>query len=168
MTAPANYVETDPLPNHSTLKAQIQEDVKSAMRARDKERLAALRLITAAIKQKEIDDRVEVTDNDVIAVLDKMSKQRKDSFEQYNAAGRDDLAAQESFELQVIGAYLPDQLNEVELSQAIERAFNSVQPESARDMGKIMGVLRPDLQGRADMAEVSRRVKTKLSTLEAN
>lgn len=138
------------------------------MRARDKERLAALRLITAAIKQKEIDDRVEVTDNDVIAVLDKMSKQRKDSFEQYNAAGRDDLAAQESFELQVIGAYLPDQLNEVELSQAIERAFNSVQPESARDMGKIMGVLRPDLQGRADMAEVSRRVKTKLSTLEAN
>jgi len=156
------------LPNPPALKAQIQEDVKSAMRARDKERLAALRLITAAIKQKEIDDRVEVTDNDVIAVLDKMSKQRKDSFEQYNAAGRDDLAAQESFELQVIGAYLPDQLNEVELSQAIERAFNSVQPESARDMGKIMGVLRPDLQGRADMAEVSRRVKTKLSTLEAN
>lgn len=156
------------MPNPPALKAQIQEDVKSAMRARDKERLAALRLITAAIKQKEIDDRVEVTDNDVIAVLDKMSKQRKDSFEQYNAAGRDDLAAQESFELQVIGAYLPDQLNEVELSQAIERAFNSVQPESARDMGKIMGVLRPDLQGRADMAEVSRRVKTKLSTLEAN
>ena len=152
-------------PTNLPLKDRIQEDVKSAMRAREKERLAVLRLIGAALKQKEVDERIELGDADVVAILDKMAKQRKDSLEQYRSAGRDDLADQESYELDIIEAYLPGRLGESELAEIIDEAFASIQPSSMKDMGKVMSVLRPNVQGRADMGEVSQQVKSRLTAL---
>lgn len=152
-------------PTDLPLKDRIQEDVKSAMRAREKERLAVLRLIGAALKQKEVDERIELGDADVVAILDKMAKQRKDSLEQYRSAGRDDLADQESYELDIIEAYLPSRLGESELAEIIDEAFASIQPSSMKDMGKVMSVLRPNVQGRADMGEVSQQVKSRLTAL---
>ena len=152
-------------PTNLPLKDRIQEDVKSAMRAREKERLAVLRLIGAALKQKEVDERIELGDADVVAILDKMAKQRKDSLEQYRSAGRDDLADQESYELDIIEAYLPSRLGESELAEIIDEAFASIQPSSMKDMGKVMSVLRPNVQGRADMGEVSQQVKSRLTAL---
>ena len=152
-------------PTNLPLKDRIQEDVKSAMRAREKERLAVLRLIGAALKQKEVDERIELGDADVVAILDKMAKQRKDSLEQYRSAGRDDLADQESYELDIIEAYLPNRLGESELAEIIDEAFASIQPSSMKDMGKVMSVLRPNVQGRADMGEVSQQVKSRLTAL---
>ena len=142
-----------------SLKTRIQDDVKQAMRARDKVRLNALRLITAAIKQKDVDDRAEMDDTAVLAVLDKMSKQRRESLTQYESAGRDDLAAQERLELGIIAGYLPEQLSEQELSSLIEEAVGNTGAESLRDMGKVMAELRPKVQGRADMKAVSMAVK---------
>ena len=146
----------------NTLKAQILEDVKSAMRARDQKRLTALRLITAAIKQIEIDKRIEMDDQAVLAVLDKMVKQRRDSLEQYQAAGRDDLAAQEQFELELIAVYLPEALGEDELAAMIKQAVVDADATSIRDMGAVMNILRGQVQGRADMKAVSNAVKEQL------
>jgi uncharacterized protein YqeY len=146
----------------NTLKSQIQEDVKSAMRARDQKRLTALRLITAAIKQVEVDQRIEMDDKAVLAVLDKMVKQRRDSLEQYQAAGRDDLAAQEQFELELISVYLPEALGEDELAALIQQAVVDAGASSIRDMGAVMNILRGQVQGRADMKAVSNAVKEQL------
>jgi len=146
----------------STLKGQIQEDVKSAMRAREQKRLTALRLITAAIKQVEVDQRIEMDDTAILAVLDKMVKQRRDSLEQYQAAGRDDLAAQEQFELDLISSYLPEALSEDELSALIKQAVADTGASSMRDMGAVMNKLREQVQGRADMKAVSNAVKAQL------
>ena len=146
----------------NTLKVQIQEDVKSAMRARDQKRLTALRLITAAIKQVEVDQRIEMDDKAVLAVLDKMVKQRRDSLEQYQAAGRDDLAAQEQFELELISVYLPEALGEDELAALIKQAVVDAGASSIRDMGAVMNILRGQVQGRADMKAVSNAVKEQL------
>jgi uncharacterized protein YqeY len=146
----------------STLKGQIQEDVKSAMRAREQKRLTALRLITAAIKQVEVDQRIEMDDAAILAVLDKMVKQRRDSLEQYQAAGRDDLAAQEQFELDLISSYLPEALSEDELSALIKQAVADTGASSMRDMGAVMNKLREQVQGRADMKAVSSAVKAQL------
>jgi uncharacterized protein YqeY len=146
-----------------TLKPRIEEDMKSAMRARDKQRLGAIRLILAAIKQREVDERRAMDDADVLAILDKMSKQRRESISQYSAAGRKDLADQESFELELIAGYLPQALAPAELDTLVESALAEVGASSIRDMGKVMGVLRPRVQGRADMGQVSNLVKRRLS-----
>jgi len=148
----------------STLKGQIQEDVKSAMRAREQKRLTALRLITAAIKQVEVDQRIEMDDTAILAVLDKMVKQRRDSLEQYQAAGREDLAAQEQFELDLISSYLPEALSEDELSALIKQAVADTGASSMRDMGAVMNKLREQVQGRADMKAVSNAVKAQLGS----
>jgi len=145
-----------------TLKAQILEDVKSAMRARDQKRLTALRLITAAIKQIEVDQRIEMDDQAVLAVLDKMVKQRRESLEQYESAGRDDLAAQEKFELELISVYLPEALSDEEVAALIKQAIAETGASSIRDMGAVMNKLRGEVQGRADMKAVSNSVKAQL------
>ena len=146
----------------TTLKDHIQEDVKSAMRARDQKRLTALRLITAAIKQVEVDERIEMDDKAVLAVLDKMVKQRRDSLEQYQKAGRNDLAAQEEFELELISVYLPEPLSDEELSALIKQAVADTGASTIRDMGAVMNQLREQVQGRADMKAVSSAVKQQL------
>ena len=147
------------------LKDRIQSDVKDAMRAKAKDRLGTLRLVTAAIKQKEVDERVEMDDDQVLQVLTKMVKQRQDSITQYTDAGRDDLAAQEQAELAIIGEYMPAALSEEELSELVSKALEDTGAQSIKDMGKVMGVLRPAVQGRADMGAVSAQVKQALSSL---
>jgi uncharacterized protein YqeY len=142
-----------------TLKSQIQDDVKSAMRARDQKRLTALRLITAAIKQIEIDKRIEMDDQAVLAVLDKMVKQRRESLGQFESAGRDDLAAQEKFELELIAVYMPEALGDDEVAALIKQAIADTGASSIRDMGAVMNALRAEVQGRADMKAVSSTVK---------
>jgi len=146
-----------------SLKAQITSDMKDAMRAKDKDRLGAIRLIQAAIKQREVDERIELNDEQVLAVLDKMVKQRRDSIKQYTDAGREELAAKEEAELEIIQHYLPEALSEAELDSLIEEAVSSSGAESMKDMGKVMGLLRPQVQGRADMGAVSARIKARLS-----
>lgn len=147
------------------LKDRIQSDVKDAMRAKAKDRLGTLRLVTAAIKQKEVDERVEMDDDQVLQVLTKMVKQRQDSITQYTDAGRHDLAAQEQAELAIIGEYMPSALSEEELSELVSKALADTGAQSIKDMGKVMGVLRPAVQGRADMGAVSAQVKQALSSL---
>ena len=145
------------------LKQQIQEDMKAAMKGGDKPKLGVIRLILAAIKQKEVDDRIELTDEQVLAILDKMVKQRRDSITQYEDAGRTELADQEKFEITVIQAYLPEQLGEGEILAMIDEAVATTGASSMKDMGKLMGILKPKLQGRADMGQASALVKQKLS-----
>ena len=145
-----------------SLKQRLTDDMKTAMKAGEKERLATIRLINAAIKQKEVDERVEMDDARVLAVLEKMVKQRKDSITQYEAAAREDLAAIERYELGVIDTYLPAKLSETEILAAIDQAIASSGASSAADMGKLMGVLKPLLAGKADMGLVSKLVKQKL------
>jgi len=145
-----------------SLKDRILQDVKDAMRAKDKPRLATLRLITAAIKQIEVDKRIELDDEQVLSVLDKMCKQRRESITQFEKAGRDDLIAQEVSELDVIQTYLPEQLSETEIAGLIDAAMTSTGASSIKDMGKVMGQLKPKLQGRADMGAVSTMIKNKL------
>ena len=145
-----------------SLKTRILDDVKTAMRNHDRERLAVLRLVTAAIKQREVDERIELDDDDVLRVLDKMNKQRRESLEQYTNAGRDDLAAQESFELELIKTYLPEQLDDEEVAALIDSAIEATGAESIRDMGAVMGSLRSQVQGRADMKQVSAVVRSRL------
>lgn len=147
----------------SALHNRIQDDVKSAMRARDKDRLGVLRLITAALKQREVDERVTLDDAGVLQVLDKMVKQRRDSETQYRDAGREDLAAQEAFELTILAEYLPRPLDASQLTALIDTAIAEAGATSMQDMGKVMGVLRPQVQGRADMGAVSAAVKARLS-----
>ena len=146
-----------------SLKSRIQDDIKTAMRARERERLGCLRLITAAIKQKEVDERVELDDAAVLAVLDKMVKQRREPLEQYESAGRSDLAGQERWELELISTYLPEQLGADELNSLIGEAVESVGATSMRDMGAVMAKLRPQVQGRADMKAVSTAVREMLN-----
>jgi len=145
-----------------SLKVRIQEDVKNAMRAQQRKQLAVLRLITAAIKQIEVDERVDLSDEQVLAVLDKMGKQRRESLEQYQKAGRDDLAAQEQFELDLIQTYLPEPLSEAELATLIQSTIADTGASSIRDMGSVMNALRGQVQGRADMKAVSQAVKNQL------
>ncbi len=147
----------------SELQQRINDDVKAAMRSKDKERLGVLRLITAAFKQKEVDERVELDDTMVLAIMNKMTKQIRDSIDQFEKAGRDDLAVKEAFELEIIQEYLPQQLTEDEISQIIAECIEASSAESAKDMGKVMGLLKPRLQGRADMGKVSGLVKQQLS-----
>ena len=147
-----------------SLKTRIQDDVKNAMRSRDRESLAALRLITAAIKQKEVDERIELNDEQVLAVLDKMVKQRRESLEQFEKAGREDLAEKERFELGLIQDYLPEPLAEDELAALIQSTIDGLGASSIRDMGQVMSALRGQVQGRADMKAVSQAVKQQLST----
>ncbi len=146
-----------------SLKNRIQDDVKVAMRAREKARLSVLRLITAAIKQKEIDERIEHDDTSVLAVLDKMAKQRRESLQQFEKAGREDLARQERYELELLKDYLPEQLAEEELSALIAQAIADTGASSMRDMGAVMSQLRDKTQGRADMKVVSNTVRASLS-----
>ena len=145
-----------------SLKDRIQQDVKDAMRAKDKSRLAAIRLITAAIKQREVDERIELDDAQVTAVLDRMAKQRRESISQFEKAGRDDLIAQEVMELEIIQSYLPEQLGEDEINALIDSAMQATGATSIKDMGKVMGQLKPKLQGRADMSAVSALIKARL------
>lgn len=145
-----------------SLKDRILQDVKDAMRAKDKPRLATLRLITAAIKQQEVDERIELNNAHVLALLDKMCKQRRESISQFEKAGRDDLIAQEASELELIQTYLPEQLSEDEITAMIEETMTATGAASIKDMGKVMGQLKPKLQGRADMGAVSAMIKAKL------
>jgi uncharacterized protein YqeY len=145
-----------------SLKERILQDVKDAMRAKDKPRLATLRLITAAIKQQEVDERIELDDTQVLALLDKMCKQRRESISQFEKAARDDLIAQEVSELDIIQTYLPEQLGDDEITALIDAAMAATGAASIKDMGKVMGQLKPELQGRADMSAVSAMIKAKL------
>ena len=147
-----------------TLKQRIQDDVKSAMRAKDKERLGVLRMTTAAIKQREIDERTSLDDAGILSVLDKMIKQRRDALGQFTAAGRNDLADQEAFEIAVLDEYMPTALTETELNALIEAALTKIGASSLRDMGNVMKLLSPEVRGRADMGAVSGRVKERLSS----
>ena len=144
-----------------SLKDRIQDDMKSAMRAKEKERIGAIRLILAAIKQREVDERIVLTDGQVLAVLEKMLKQRRESLAQYQSAGRADLAAQESFEIDLIQSYMPAPLSEAEIDGLIASAITTTGAQSVRDMGKVMALLRDQAQGRADMTTVSARVKAR-------
>lgn len=137
--------------------------MKSAMRAGEKDKLATIRLILAAIKQVEVDTRNDLDDDQVLVILDKMVKQRRESISQFEQAGRDELAAKENQEITLIQEYLPEQLTEDEITSLIDKAIASTGAKSMRDMGKVMGQLKSKLQGRADMGAVSARIKTKLS-----
>ena len=145
-----------------SLKAKISDDMKAAMRARDAPRLGAIRLLLAAMKQKEVDERVELTDTDVISIIEKMIKQRRDSITQYEAGGRKDLADAEKFEITVLQAYMPQALSDAEIAAAIAEAVQSSGAKAMSDMGKVMAVLKPKLAGRADMGKVSALVKARL------
>ena len=147
----------------ASLKQQITEDIKKAMKDQAKERLGTLRMISAAIKQKEVDDRVELDDTQVLAVIDKLARQHRDSIEQYQKAGRDDLVSKEQFELAVVESYLPEQLSEEEVRNIIQAAIDKSGAKTMKDMGKLMGLIKPELQGRADMSSVSNIVKSLLS-----
>ncbi|MDQ1121211.1 MULTISPECIES: GatB/YqeY domain-containing protein [Pseudoxanthomonas] len=146
-----------------SLKQQLTEDMKTAMKAGEKDRLGVIRLINAAIKQREVDERIELDDAAVLAVLEKMVKQRKDSVSQYEGAGREDLAAIERAELAIIDTYLPAKLDEAAIAAAIDAAIAQTGAAGPADMGKLMGVLKPQLAGQADMGLVSKLVKQKLA-----
>ena len=146
-----------------SLKEQISEDMKTAMRAKDSGRLATIRLINAAIKQKEVDERIDLNDDQVLSVIEKMIKQRKDSISQFEAGGRQDLADIEKAELVVLNAYMPAKMSEAEVQAEVTSAVAAVGASGPQDMGKVMGVLKPKLAGRADMTAVSAMVKAALS-----
>ncbi len=147
-----------------SLKARITDDMKTAMRARDTARLGTVRLLLAAIKQKEIDERIELDDGAVSSIVEKLIKQRKDSISQFQAAGRDDLVAVEQAELAVLQAYLPEQLSAAEVESAVTAAIAESGASSAKDMGKVMGLLKSRLAGRADMGQVSALIKARLAS----
>jgi uncharacterized protein YqeY len=145
------------------LKQQILDDVKAAMKAKEKDRLGTLRLITAAIKQREVDERIDLDDTQVLAILEKMIKQRRDSIKQYQSAGRQELAEQEQREIAIIETYMPAGLSEEEVAAMIDTAITESNASGMQDMGKVMGLLKAQMQGRADMGKVSGLVKQKLS-----
>ena len=145
------------------LKARIQEDMKVAMRAADKDRLATIRLILAAIKQREVDERIQLDDTQVLAVLEKMVKQRRESIAQFQSGGRADLVAKENAELGVLAAYLPEQLSEQELDLLVNETIAATGAASIKDMGKVMNALKPRVQGRTDMGALGARIKARLS-----
>jgi uncharacterized protein YqeY len=146
-----------------SLKEQITEDMKAAMRAKDTAKLGTIRLITAALKQKEVDERIELNDSHVLAIIEKMIKQRKDSITQFEAGGRQDLADIEKAELKVLAAYMPAAMSEAELQAEVAAAVAATGAAGPQDMGKVMGVLKPKLAGRADMTAVSGLVKAALA-----
>ncbi len=146
-----------------SLKTTISDDMKAAMRAKESERLATIRLLQAAIKQQEVDERIELTDDQVLAVIDKMVKQRKDSITEFEAGGRQDLADIEKAELVVLSAYMPAALSDAEVQAEVAAAVAAVGAAGPQDMGKVMGVLKPKLAGRADMTAVSAMVKAPLT-----
>ena len=146
-----------------TLKARIQEDMKSAMRALEKEKLANIRMIMAAIKQREVDERIELDDAQVLTVIDKMVKQRRESITQFQAGGRADLVAKEAAELALLNAYLPAQLGDAELDALISAAIAATGAASIKDMGKVMAAIKAKAAGRADMGAVGARIKARLS-----
>ena len=145
------------------LREQLNEDIKAAMKAREQQKLDALRLLLAAVKQREVDERITLDDAGVISVVEKMLKQRRDSISQFEKAARQDLADKEHFEVAVLQAYLPQQLSAAQIEAAIADAIASTGAKSAADMGKVMGVVKPKIAGRADMGKVSALVKTKLA-----
>lgn len=145
------------------MKARITEDMKTALRGGDKPTLSAVRLILAAIKQQEVDTRTEQSDEQIVVILDKMAKQRRESLTQYQQAGRDDLAAVEQFELDLIKTYLPAALDAAEIDALIEKALAETGADSIKDMGKVMGKLKPLMQGRADLSTVSAKIREQLS-----
>ena len=148
----------------SELKKQIQDAVIIAMKAGEKERLKTIRLMTSAIKQIEVDERIEPDDARVIAILDKMVKQRRESISQFKTAGRDDLVKQESYEIDIIQEFLPQALSEEEVDDIVNQAIEQTGASSIKDMGKVMGLVKPQIIGRADMGEISGRIKSLLST----
>jgi len=147
----------------SALKTRITDDVKTAMRSKDKERLGTLRLLTAAIKQIEVDQRIELDDDQIITVLEKMLKQRKDSIEQFEKAGRNELAEIEIKEIAILKEFMPEQMSDADIDTLINEAIASTGAEAMKDMGKVMGLLKPQLAGKADMGAVSGKIKAKLS-----
>ncbi|AJQ96902.1 GatB/YqeY domain-containing protein [Gynuella sunshinyii] len=146
-----------------SLKERLQEEMKSAMRAKDKERLSTIRLMLAELKRVEVDERIELSDERILAILDKMQKQRRDSISQFEQAEREDLAAKERSELEVIAEFLPEPLGEAELNALIDAAIAEVGASSMADMGKVMALVKPKAQGRADMSEISKAVKGRLA-----
>ena len=145
-----------------SLRERVNEDMKTAMKARETEKLGALRLLLAAVKQREVDERITLDDAQMVSVIDKMIKQRKDSIAQYEKAARQDLADKEKYEISVLEAYLPQQMSPAEVDAAVAEAISATGAKSPADMGKVMGVLKPKLAGRADMGKVSGLVKAKL------
>ena len=147
----------------SQLKQRIEDATKSAMRARERQQLGALRLINAALKQVEVDERKVLGDTDVLSILNRMLKQRRDSLEQYEAAGREDLAGQERFEINLIESFMPAQMSEADIANAVKKAVEATAAETMSDMGKVMAHLKDELTGKADMGAVSRQVKMQLN-----
>ena len=146
----------------SDIKSRVDAAVKDAMRAREKQRLGVLRLVMSEFKRIEVDERIELDDNRVLVILDKMTKQRKDSLSQFEKAGRDDLVQQESFELDLIKEFMPEALDETTIASLIDEAITETGASSMKDMGQVMAVIRPQVQGRADMGAISAMVKGKL------
>lgn len=146
-----------------TLKSRLQDDMKNAMRAKEKDRLVVIRGTIAAVKQREIDDQIELDDTGILAILDKLVKQRRDSAQQFRDADRLDLAEKEEMEMGILQEYLPVALTEAEIAQLIDDAISTTGAQSMKEMGKVMGMLKPQVQGRADMAQVSSLIKQKLS-----
>lgn len=147
-----------------SLKAKITEDMKSAMRAKEAARLSTIRLLLSAMKQREVDERIELSDADVMGIIEKMIKQRRESIVQYEKGARADLADAERFEVEVLSAYLPQQMSEADVAAAVESAMAETGARAMPDMGKVMAILKPKLAGRADMGKVSSLVKSKLSS----
>jgi len=146
------------------LRTRLQDDIKTAMKSGDKARLGTLRLISAAVKQKEVDERIELDDDAMLLILDKLMKQRRESITQYKAAGREDLSAVEEAEAAIIQEYLPAALSDDEVGSIIAKAVNDSGASSIKDMGKVMGLVKPQVQGRADMGKISGIIKAKLSS----
>ena len=145
-----------------TLRDRINEDMKAAMKARESDKLGAIRLLTSALKQKEVDERIEITDDIVLAIVEKMLKPRKDSIEQFTAGNRMDLVAKEQFEVGILQAYMPAQMSDAELAKVLDEVITETGATSAKDMGKVMNALRPRVAGRADMGKLSGVVKARL------
>ena len=147
-----------------SLRQRITDDMKAAMRAKDTARLSAIRLLLAAIKQREVDERIELSDADIVTIIEKMNKQRRDSISQYEAAARHDLADIEKFEMSVLAEYMPKQMGEAEIAAAVNEAVAAVGAQGPQDMGKVMGYIKPKLAGVADMGRVSALIKARLSS----
>ena len=146
-----------------TLKSRLQDDMKSSMKGGNKKRLGVIRLMLAAIKQIEVDERIELDNDRIITVLDKMNRQRRESITQFDKAGRDDLTAIEQAELEIILEYMPEALSDAEINDIVEQSIAATGAATIKDMGKLMGMLKPQLQGRADMGKVSQLIKSRLS-----
>ena len=146
-----------------SLKVKINEDMKSAMRSKDSARLGAIRLLQSAIKQKEVDERIDISDADVLTIIEKMLKQRRDSIDAFKKADRQDLVEKEEFEVSVLMQYMPEPLGEAEIQSIINQAIKNLSASSMKDMGAVMSAVKPELSGKANMADVSQKIKSKLT-----